>query len=175
MASTSANKNKHRRESKRYGHKQARQLTRHVLEDAGHTSTAYGVHWAPNIEQPPIHDDAVVGPARNKKKGCKRNKYGPHVIVSTGPQPTYNVRYNFELKRFEHVAIPWYRRRYIAPYKCKHCHKAFYHIPKRGAVRGEVVSRTPNEVIEKADHYDTFNIKMRLLGLNCHCDRCQGC
>lgn len=171
--SASSGKSKRRRADKRYGHKQARQSTRHVLEDGAPTSIAHGVHWSPSIEQPPISDDAVVGTPKSRKQGCKRNKYEPHVIVPTEPQRTYNIRYNFELKQFERVEIPWYRRRYIAPYECKHCHKSFYRIPKRGAVRGEVVSRTPNEVISKADHYDTFNIKMRLLGLNCHCDECQ--
>lgn len=78
--SMSARKNRHQKIDKRYGHKQARQLTRHVLENDGHSSTAHGVHWSPTIEQPPISDNAVMGgprpkkPRRKKKERCPVNR-----------------------------------------------------------------------------------------------------
>lgn len=166
----SARKNRHQKIDKRIGHKQARQATRRVLEDGAPTKVAHGVHWSPTIEQPPIHDEAVTGPAKKRKKGCKRNKYESHVIRAVS-QHTNEYVLNPQTGKFEWRDIPWTRRRYRPPYECVNCGKSFYRIPKRSIQRSNF-SR-PQVEVEMDDHYDDFNIKMRLLGLKCKCLGCR--
>lgn len=168
-------RSRNRTENKRYGHKQARQATRHVLEDGGNPRMAHGAHWSPTIEQPPLNDEAVMGPPPPKKQGCKRNKYGPHIIQNWPTAPTYMRVLNPETEKMEWQTIPYWRRSYHPPYRCKVCKKGFYKIP-RNAVQDQSAIRTSmnnweNEVQD--DHWDLWNIRARLLGIACRCVDCR--
>ena len=169
----SARKNKTQRGDKRYGHKKARQATRRALENGHVEGRVQSMHYSTRVEQPPI-PDVSVGPPKPKKKGCKRNSYGPHIIVAVRMEPRYVVVFNEETGKYEHKYIPWYQCRYRPPYECMKCHKAFYRVPK-GAQRGDAhVIIHNSEQVQMDDHYDQFNIKMRLLGLKCKCLECRG-
>lgn len=170
-----------RTENKRHGHKQARQSTRHVLEDGGNPKTAHGIHWSSSVEQPPLNDEATLAPPRNKKKGCKRNKYGPHTIVAWPSESAYEAVWDEE-KGWTYKRKPYWPR-YHSPYRCEACGKGFYRIPKRHALlkshpSSEVDPRTVKpshsnyENLVRADHYDLYNIRSRLLGLPCYCKNC---
>lgn len=157
---------------KRIGHKKARQATRRVLENEHVEGRVQSMHYSTRVEQPPV-PDTPVGPPKPKKGGCKRNKYGPHVIEAWPREPMMRRRWDDERGEFVYEPTPYWLRPYHAPYRCANCGKGFYSIPKRNAVMKQSSGsglRFPDR--ETSDHYDTYNIKMRLLGLDCRCDDC---
>jgi hypothetical protein len=168
-------RSRNRTEDKRYGHKQARQQTRVALEQERVPHIARGINWSSSVEQPPL-PDASTGPPRPKKGGCKRNKYGPHVI-EPWPRAPLSVRvFNKDTRRFEWVPTPYWCRPYHPPYRCANCGKGFYSIPRRGTVMkpgrlvGPSLSNYENE--KQDEHFDLYNIRCRLLGLACRCNEC---
>jgi hypothetical protein len=172
-------RSRNRTEDKRFGHKKARQATRRVLENNRVEGRVDSMHYSTRVEQPPVPDAPVGGP-RPKKGGCKRNKYDPHVIEAWASDPVQERVFNEDTKRFEWRAIPWTRRRYHPPYRCILCGKGFYTVPKRNAIRKSAnysqslyrrLSNLENEVCE--DHYDLWNIRARLLDLDCRCNDCK--
>lgn len=144
MASHSSRKLSSRAEDKRLDHKRARQATRQVLEGGNHR-TVHGMNWSNSIEQPPIDDEAPRR-SRSKKKGCKRNKGGPHIAMSNP-------------KVF--VASPPLHWWYGASYVCKNCGKSMW-------------NHKPSPLPYSNDHWTTEMILLRLAeGQDaCKCSTC---
>jgi hypothetical protein len=169
-------RSRNRTEDKRLGHKKSRQATRRVLENDRVEGRVESMHYSTRVEQPPV-PDAPVGPPKPKKGGCKRNKYDPHVIAPWPSEPLYRQVWDSEAKKFKRV---WNSgRRYHPPYRCILCGKGYYRVPKRNAVLKSAnypqnmyrsLSNLENEVCE--DHYDLWNIRARLLGIDCRCTDC---
>lgn len=148
MASHSSRKLTSRAEDKRLDHKRARQATRQVLE-GGHHRVVHGMNWSNNIEQPPIDDEAPRR-ARSKKKGCKRNKGGPHIAVRRTPRPASgNPATTF-----------WWM--YSSDYVCDKCGKAMW-------------GHKPSPLPHGGEHWTTEMILLRLAeGQDaCKCSACK--
>lgn len=156
------------RENKRIDHKRARMAEKQA-EQGGTVRTVHGMHWSTKMPQPSLPEEPARHPSR--KGGCKRNKGGPHVIVAWPTHDLYQHVYNPETRRFE------FRRRwgrYHPSYRCERCGKGFYRVPKntKAKTTTRVIDRTPCENEVKSDHWDLYNIRMRLLGLGCRCKSC---
>lgn len=171
-----------RRENKRYGHKQARQATRHVLEDGANPRTIHGTNWSSSVEQAPLNDEAILKPVVNKKKGCKRNKYGPHVVeewerVDEG----YFMRDDEGRLVWKHTA----RWHFQPNWRCQRCGKGFWQKPKTTKANSMIIMATHErrysassgyavEPKPREKHDDYYNVRMREIfgDERCECIPC---
>lgn len=152
------------REINRIEHKQARAAERQALE-GGHHRAIHGMGWGTRIPQPPLLDEHTVKHP-GKRKGCKRNKGGPHDIVHWPMDALYEIFWNEEKQRHDTRPISWARRRYHPPYRCSKCGKGFYRPNK--AVRAAISESHPPE------HWAVNHIVERLHGGQKACT-CKGC
>ena len=162
----SRHKRRGAKENRRIEHKSLRQVERQAL-DGGHLRPPRTMGWRASVTEkdaPLIND---VMPHRSKRKGCKRNKGGKHSIVTWPSLPSRELWYDPERERWTYRAIPWVRRRWHPPYKCERCGKGFYSIPKGHEKEAVIVTVRADDQYKQDDHYDLFNIRMRLCGLRC--------
>lgn len=146
-----------RKEDRRLDHKTERAAVRQVL-DGGHVRQPHSGNWGYRPEPIVLPDEAFVSDKKKHSKGCKRNKYGPHIIE----------------RWFISPSRPWYLQH--PPYRCQKCGKGFYSIPKRNAIWAASGTRVFNYNLEneiRGSHYDLYNIRCRLLDLPCQCKDCQ--
>jgi hypothetical protein len=153
-----------RKEIKRLDHKKARAAERQVLS-GGHHRSPRALSWSDKLPQPPILDAPSNGKVRSKKN-CPKNKGGAHY-------PVHAKRRQQGYRDGE----PFYGWSYrSSKVVCLHCNKDMWRY--RGPVNPHP---TPARIIDRreeawmvstVDHYDRFNIRMRLLGLSCRCLAC---
>lgn len=144
-----------------------RRATDQVLS-GGHHREILSHRWAHRAEQPPLMDAPSNGKVRAKGK-CPKNNGGDHY-------PVHAKR----IQRGFRDGKPWYGWKFGKPVVCLHCNKDLWNyqgpIHQRPEDEARITFRAAREdpwMVSTVDHYDRFNIRMRLLGLSCHCLACK--
>lgn len=149
------------KETRRIEHKSLRQVERQVLH-GGHLRPPKGINWNSSVTErdAPLVNDVM--PHRSSKKGCKRNKGGPHIPVPR--KPPARIWGVVGYRRSGEAIFGWtypLSFRYGSYYVCEKCNKSLWRYKPK-----------PVEPAHDAEHWTMNNIHRRLAGHPCLCPRC---